>query len=377
MDTDNLIIWAWISWITLAERLAKQGESVLIIEKRNHIWWNCYDYYDENWILVHKYGPHIFRTNFEDVKNYINEFTNILDYQNKNLQFVDWLFIPFPFNFNSLYKIFPQWYANLLESIILKYFKYGERISILDFNNVINKTTWIDKKHLKFLADYITEKTYKNYVIKQRGLDINQVDKSIFDRVPINISRDDRAYPNKKYQWLPEFWYTKMFEKMLDSKNISILINTDYKKIINEIKYKRVICTAPIDEFFDYKYWILDYKNTLFKFETYDLKSFQEWAVISYPNDYDFTRITEMKKFYPKSIAYNLDRTVICKEYPLIWEDKAYPVEIKQNLDILEKYIKESKKLKNAYFLWRLANYKYQDMDLTFKNALDFFDNLN
>lgn len=376
MKVQNIIVWAWISWITLAERLAKKWESVLIIEKRNHIWGNCYDYYDENWILIHKYGPHIFRTSFEDVKEYISNFTNLVDYQHKNLQFVDGLLIPFPFNLNSLYKIFSKEYAKTLENTILKYFTYGTKISVLEFNKNIKKTTWSDKKNLEFLASYITEKTFKNYVVKQRWLDISEVDPSIFDRVPINISRDDRAYSNKKYQWLPNFWYTKMFENMIKSKKISILLNTDYKNIIDEISYKRLIYTGPIDEFFDYKHGRLDYKKTLFEFETYNLQSFQDWAVISYPNDYNFTRITEMKKFYPNSPTYDIKKSVICKEYPLKWEEKAYPVEIPKNLKILEKYIKETKKLKKIYFIWRLANYKYQDMDITFKNALDFYNNI-
>ena len=124
MKVQNLIIWAWISGCVLAERLSNKWESVFIIDKRNHIWWNCYDYYDENGILIHKYGPHIFRTSFEDVKDYVSRFTNILDYQHKNLQFVDGMLIPFPFNFNALYKIFPQSYAISLENIILKVWLY-------------------------------------------------------------------------------------------------------------------------------------------------------------------------------------------------------------------------------------------------------------
>lgn len=374
MNVQNLIIGAWITWITLAERLADKWESVLLIEKRSHIGGNCYDYYDKHWILIHKYWPHIFRTNFEQVKNYISKFTSLLEYQHKNIQFVDWLLVPFPFNLNSLYLLFPTWYAERLESIILKYFQYNTKLSILEFNNIISTIEGSDKEDLLFLSSYITEKTFKNYVIKQRWLEIDQVDPSIFDRVPINISRDDRAYSNKKYQWLPEFWYTQMFENMLKSKKISILLNTDYKDIISEIQYDRLICTSPIDEFFDYKYWTLDYKKTFFHFETYDLQSFQEGPVISYPNDYDFTRITEFKKLYPKSPTYDLKKTVICKEYPLKWEENAYPVEIPENINILQKYIEASKSLKNIYFLWRLASYKYQDMDITFKNALDLFD---
>lgn len=376
MKIQNIIVWAWISWCTIAERLSNKWEQVLIIDKRNHIWWNCYDYYDENWILVHKYWPHIFRTSFDDVYEYISRFTRILDYQHENYSFVDGIYCPFPFNFNSLYSLFSSQEAKKIEDTVLKYFSYWSQFSILDLKNKIQNVWWEDQKVLEFLVNYIIEKTNKNYVMKQRWLDIDEVDPSIFDRIPIKLSRDNRAYSNRKYQWLPEFWYTKMFENMLNNENISVLLNTDAKQIIEEIEYDKLFRTWPIDEYFNYKYGILDYKKTLFKFEYYDITSYQCYPVISYPNDYDYTRITEMKKLYPNSISHKIEKTVICKEYPLIWTELAYPVEIKENLDILERYKWDADNLKNVFFIWRLANYKYQDMDLTFKNALDFINNL-
>jgi UDP-galactopyranose mutase len=149
------------------------------------------------------------------------------------------------------------------------------------------------------------------------------------------------------------------------------MLCTDYKDIISDIDYKKIFVTWPIDEFFDYKYWKLDYRNTLFKFETYDKNEFQKSTVINYPNDYEYTRITEFKKFYPINPNNKLEKTVICKEIPWIWEINAYPVENKVNLDILWKYLMESKNNKNTYFFWRLANFKYFDMDMTIKNILD------
>lgn len=376
MKIQNIVVWAWISWCTIAERLASKWEQVLIIDKRNHIWWNCYDYYDENGILVHKYGPHIFRTNFDDVYEYVNRFTTIIDYQHCNYSFVDWKFVNFPFNFNTLYSLFSLEEAKKIETTLLKYFSYWDQFSILDIKNKIQWINWDDKDILEFLVNYIIDKTNKNYVMKQWGLSIDEVDKSIFDRIPIKLSRDNRAYSNRKHQWMPNEWYTKMFENMINNKNISVLLNTEAKKIMNAIEYERLFWTWPIDEYFDYRYWELDYKKTLFKFEYYDVNSYQDYPVISYPNDYDYTRMTEMKKLYPNSVAHKIEKTVICKEYPLIWTELAYPVEIESNLKILEKYHDDAKKLNNVYFIWRLANYKYQDMDLTFKRALDLINNL-
>ena len=137
-------------------------------------------------------------------------------------------------------------------------------------------------------------------------------------------------------------------------------------------EYEKLYVTSPIDEFFDNKYWELWYRKTLFKFETLDVQSFQEAPVVNYPNDYEWTRITEMKKFYPLSPTYEIEKTVILKEYPWIWDIKSYPIWSEKDKEIFEKYNDESKKLKNVYFFWRLANYKYRDMDKTIKNVLDF-----
>lgn len=370
MKIKNLIIWAWLSWIVLAQRIAEEkNEKVLIIEKRNHIWWNCYDYYDENGILIHKYWPHIFHTDLEDVWNYVNKFTEFTNFQHKVLWYIDWNLIPIPFNLNSIYQSFSLELAKKLEETLLKYYEYNSKVSIQELRE---KAKQEDNKDLNFLAWYIFEKVFKNYTIKQWWITADEINPDVLKRVPIVISKDNRYFPHNKYQWMPKKWYTKMFEKMLDNKKIKILLNTDYKDVISEIKYEKLYFTWPIDEFFNFKYWKLDYRKTLYKLEEYNKKSFQENVVINYPNDYEYTRITEFKKFYPDSPIFNIEKTVICKEIPWIWEIDAYPVETKENLEILEKYKKEAKKHKNVYFLWRLANYKYFDMDKTIKNVLDF-----
>ncbi|EKD24797.1 MAG: hypothetical protein ACD_80C00151G0012 [uncultured bacterium (gcode 4)] len=369
MKIKNLIVWAWPSWIVLAQRLAEKWEEVMIIEKRDHIWWNCYDYYDENWILIHKYWPHIFHTDSEDVWNYINNFSEFTNFQHKVLAFIDWNLIPVPFNLNSIYLSFSPKLAKTIEEALLKYFEYWTKVSI---NELREKAKKEQNKELGFVAEYIFEKVFKNYTIKQWWIAPEDINPDVLKRVPVLISRDNRYFPHNKFQWMPKNGYTKMFEKMLDNKNIKIVLNSDYKDIINDIEYEKMYFTWPIDEYFNYKYWKLDYKKTLYKLETYDKKDFQENIVINYPNDHEYTRITEFKKFYPNSSTYNIEKTVICKEIPWIGDIDAYPVEIKENLEILEKYKKEAAWLENIYFLWRLANYKYIDMDKTIKNALDF-----
>lgn len=369
MKLKNLIIWAWLSWITLAQKLSEKWEDCLIIEKRNHIWWNCYDYYDENGILVHKYGPHIFHTDIEEVWNYVNRFSEFTNYQHKVIWLIDGNLVPIPFNLNSVYLSFPEKFANELEQTLLKYYQYNSKVTIWEL-----RAKWQSEndKNLSFLADYIFEKVFKNYTMKQWWISADEIDPNVMNRVPIVISRDNRYFPHHKYQWMPVKWYTNMFEKMLDNEHIKVVLNCNYKNVVQEMEYEKLFVTSPIDEFFDYKYWTLEYRKTLYDIEIMNIQSYQDNSVINYPNDYEYTRITEFKKFYPNSPTFSCEKTVICREIPWVWEIDAYPVSSDENMVILEKYQDEAKKMNNIFFMWRLANYKYRDMDKTIKNVLDF-----
>ena len=364
----NVVIWAGISWITIAQQLAENWEEVLIIEKRNHIWWNCYDFYDENWILVQKYWPHIFHTDSDEVWNYLSNFTDFTNYQHKVLWYIEGKFVPIPFNLNSLYKSFPSKQAKSLEKLLYETFGDEKLITIQSIREKSEKNI-----ELQILANYIYEKVFLNYTKKQWGINESKINQEVLNRVPIVISRDNSYFPYQKYQWLPKGWYTKMFENMLNNKLIKVMLNCNYKDNIKNIKYKKLFITSPIDEFFDFKYWKLWYRKTLFKMETLNIKSFQDVAVVNYPNDYEWTRITEMKKFYPNLDTYNIKKSIIMKEIPWKWKIECYPIRTAENLNILSKYIKESNKLKNVFFLWRLACYEYLDMDKVVKNVLDFF----
>ena len=370
MKTKNLIVWAWLSWITLAQCLAERWEEVFIVEQRNHIGWNCYDYYDENWILVHKYWPHIFHTDVEEVRNYVNRFSKFTNYQHKVIWFIDGNLVPIPFNLNSIYLSFPEWYAEELEKTLLKYFSYNSKVTIWELRQ---KSESENDKNLSFLADYIFEKVFKNYTMKQWWISAEEIDPNVMNRVPVVISRDNRYFPHHKYQWMPVNWYTKMFEKMLDSPKIKVCLNTKFSDIKDEIEYEKLYFTWSIDEYFDYKYWKLWYRKTLYDLETLNIQSYQDNSVVNYPNDYEYTRITEFKKFYPNSPTFNCNKTVICKEIPWIWEIDAYPISSPENHELLKKYQSENKD-SNVKFVWRLWNYSYFDMDKTIKNVLDLIN---
>ena len=369
MKIHNLVVWAWLSWITLAQQLAEKWEEVLLIEQRNHIGWNCYDYNDENWILVHKYWPHIFHTDIEEVWNYVNRFSKFTNYQHKVIWLIDGNLVPIPFNLNSIYLSFSEKFANELEETLLKYFDYNSKVTIWELRE---KSKLENDKNLSFLADYIFEKIFKNYTMKQRGISAEEIDQAVMNRVPVVISRDNRYFPHHKYQWMPVEGYTRMFEKMLDNQNIKLMLNTKYSEVKNSIQYENLYFTWSIDEYFDYKYWKLWYRKTFYSLETLNIKSYQQNSVVNYPNDYDYTRITEYKKFYPNSLVFDCKKTVICREIPWIWDIDAYPINSEENVELLKKYQQENRN-NSVKFVWRLWNYTYLDMDKIIKNILDMF----
>lgn len=375
MKVKNLIVWAWISWITLAQCLAEKWEEVFLVEQRNHIWWNCYDYFNEDWILVHKYWPHIFHTDSEEVRNYVNRFSEFTNYEHKVLGSIDWNLIPIPFNLNSLYLSFPKWQAEKLEKALLKYFDYGSRITIRELKG---KSESENDENLSFLADYIFEKVFKNYTMKQWWISAKEIDSNVINRVPVAISKDDRYFSHHKYQWMPVEGYTKMFEKMVDDPKINIYLNTKFNDIKDKIEYEKLYFTWSIDEFFDFKYWRLWYRRILYDIETLNIPSYQKNSVVNYPNDYKYTRITEFKKFYPESESFNCNKTVICREFPWIWEIDAYPILSKENLKLLERYQKNNKD-SNVKFIWRSWSYSHLDMDKAINQVFEILkkeDNL-
>lgn len=362
-----IIIGAGITGIIIAERIANiLNRKVLIIEKRKHIGGNCYDYRDNNGILIHKYGPHIFHTNYKFIWDYLLEFTEWIYYQHKVLGFIDGKFVPIPFNLNTLYKLIPVKLAEKLERKLIDNFGYNKKIPILELKK-------IEDKDLKYLADFIYEKIFLHYTEKQWGLKPEEIESSVTARVPIVISHDDRYFQDR-YQGIPKDSYTKLFKKILQNKNIKIQMETGFKDIRHKLGHKKIFYTGAIDEFFDYKFGKLEYRRVNIDFQTWHIKSYQPASVVNYPNDYEYTRITEFKKF-----TMNESRnTTIGIEYPGNDGFMAWPVLNKKNKKIFQKYWEEAEKLKreNIYFIGRLGEYKYYDMDDTIANSLWIFNSI-
>lgn len=378
-----IVVGAGLAGVTIAERIANElNEQVLLIDKRSHIGGNVYDCYDENGILIHKYGPHIFHTNNKKVWNYLSQFTDWTEYQHKVLGYIDGQLVPIPFNLNTIDKIFPADMANQYANKLIQTFGYGVKVPILE----LNKTADVE---LKQLAKYVYEKIFLNYTTKQWGVSPNQVDSAVTARVPIHISRDDRYFQNT-YQGMPLRGYTKMVEKMVKNNKIKIMLQTDFKEIIQYDKEKikifgnpfigNIVYTGNIDDFFSYKFGELEYRSTKFDFEYSSEICHQSVATVNYPNNYDFTRITEFKHMTGQKVPYG---TTILREYPqrydrnIIGRDvPMYPVLDDTNQKIYKKYKEEAEKYNNITFIGRLAEYMYYDMDAVVKKALDTFEDL-
>lgn len=353
-----VVVGAGLAGLTLAERIANDlNEKVLIIEKRNHIGGNCFDFYDQNGILIHKYGPHIFHTNSKEVWDYLSEFTKWYHYQHKVLTYIDGSLIPMPIctdTINQLYNV------NLNNDEIEDYLK-DKALNIEDIKNSEDVV-------LSKAGKDIYEKFFKNYTKKQWDVFPNELDKSVISRIPVRYNRDVRYFTDK-YQGLPKYGYTKMCENMINNKNIHILLNTDYKDIIDQIEYDKLIYTGPVDYFFDYKFGKLKYRSLNFEFEEMHIEEYQDVAVVNYPNDYDFTRITEFKKMTGQESKY----TTIVREYPKWNGEPYYPVPTKACADQFEIYKQECDKIDNTIFVGRLAEYKYYNMDAVINIALDLY----
>ena len=347
---DYLIAGAGFAGSVMAERLAsQQNKKVLIVEKRNHFGGNAYDEYDEHGILVHKYGPHIFHTNSKEVFDYLSQFTEWRFYEHKVLANLNGELYPIPINritLNKLYKLNLKTDDDAkayLESVREK------RYPIINSEDIIINQVGKD----------LFEKFFKHYTKKQWNLFPNELSPSVCGRIPVRLNNDCRYFTDK-YQFMPQNGYTKMFEKMLNHKNIEVILNTDYKTILNDIKFDKMVYTGPIDYFFDYKFGKLPYRSIRFEWENLDIPRKQEVAVENFvDNSETFTRVTEYK-YLTGQIS---TKTSLSFEYAQLEGEPYYPIPTNQNRKIYSLYKQEAEILKDVMFCGRLAEYQYYNMD--------------
>ena len=357
---DYLIVGAGFAGSVLAERLANEGKKVLIVDKRDHIGGNAYDFYNEEGILIHKYGPHIFHTNSKDVFDYLGQFTEWRPYEHKVLASVDGQLVPIPINLNTINKLYG---LSLNEDQVEAFFESkAEKV-----DRVITSEDVVVSK----VGRELYEKFFRGYTRKQWDLDPSELDASVTARVPTRTNTDDRYFTDT-YQSMPLYGYTKMFEKMLSNPNITIILSTDYKDILDSTPHKFMIYTGPVDSYFDYCYGKLPYRSLEFEFETIDAESFQSTGTINYPNEHAYTRITDFKYLTGQQHS----KTAIVYEYPQAEGDPYYPVPRPENAEIYKKYQQLASATPNTFFVGRLATYKYYNMDQVVAQSLTLFKKL-
>ena len=359
MKFDCLVVGAGISGSTAARTLAEAGKKVLVMEQLKHIAGHCHDYLSPEGITVHTYGPHIFHTNDRGVWNYLNRFTEFRYFQHRVLSYADGLLIPFPINMDTINMV----YGTSITA--------GEVAGFLE--KEVNKSVYKDPpgNFRDAVVSQVGERLYnlffKNYTIKQWERNPEELSPEVARRIPVRGNRDNR-YFSDQYQGIPSGGYTKMIEKMLDHENISLMTGADYFRLGDTVsalldeKNSLTVYTGELDRFFNYKYGELEYRSLDIKFKTVDMEQYQDAAVVNYPNDYDFTRITEFKHM----TGEKSDKTVICMEYPMEKGEPYYVVLTETNMEKREKYIKETGILEKSgkfIFTGRLAEYKYYNMD--------------
>jgi len=361
---DVLVVGAGFAGAVMAERLARDGGyKVLVVDKREHIGGNAYDYRNDHGILVHKYGPHIFHTNSAEVFDYLSRFTKWRPYVHKVLSSVDEKLVPFPINRNTI---------NMLYGLNLQTDAEVENFFSSRAQPVAHIQTSEDVV-ISAVGPDLYEKFFRGYTKKQWGLFPSELDKSVTSRVPTRVNDDDRYFTDK-YQAMPLNGYTEMFTAMLDHPNIDVLLGVDFQKIRHQYNFKHLVYTGPIDEYYGYKYGKLPYRSLEFVLKDHDVEYFQSAAVVNYPDpEIGYTRITEFKYL----TGDQLPATTICYEYPKADGDPYYPIPRAENQEIFKKYEALSLSEKHVSFVGRLATYRYYNMDQVVGQALATYKRLN
>lgn len=355
---DYLIVGAGFAGSVLAERLATEAcQTVLLIDRRPHVGGNAYDAYNDAGVLVHQYGPHIFHTNSAEVFEYLSRFTAWRPYEHRVLTSIDGKLLPIPINLDTINRL------------------YGLELSTAELDDFFSSIAE-PVRAIRTSEDVVVSKVgrdlynkfFRNYTRKQWGLDPSELDASVTSRVPTRNNRDDRYFTDL-YQVMPEHGYTPMFENMLANPRIKVMLKTDFAEFGNHALYRHLVYTGPIDEFFHCTYGKLPYRSLRFKHETIDQERFQPAAVVNYPNEHSYTRITEYKYL----TGQRHSKTSISYEYSQAEGDPYYPVPRPENAELYKRYKLLASARSDVTFVGRLATYQYYNMDQVVAQALATF----
>lgn len=381
-----IVVGSGFSGSILARKLAEEcGRKVTIIEKRPHIGGNMYDEYDEHGILIQKYGPHFLNTNKYFIIEFLEQYAELFPHDTKLLSFIDGNYVRLPFNFRTLQQLVGAKKSEALLAKMREKFAGRDRVPIFELVDS-------DDDDVREYGNLLFEKAYRTYTAKQWGLDPEDIDRSVLDRVPMAMNFDER-YLNKDFQYLPKKGFTDLFKNMLDHPNIELRLNTDALDYIEfdeenrKITYggdqiELLVFTGAIDELFGLKYGRLPYRSLDIRYKYEEKKSILPEEIVSYPQAPGYTRSTEYKKF-----TYGIDKDIpvsmTATEYPLQYDPESenanipyYPIIAEDNIKLYEKYLAEAEKYGNIVLCGRLAEYKYYNMDICIEHALEKFEDI-
>jgi UDP-galactopyranose mutase len=352
---DVLVVGAGFAGSVCAERLASAGMRVLIIDRRSHIGGNAYDEMDAAGVRIHRYGPHIFHTNGKRIFEYLSRFTSWRPYEHRVRAEVAGRLYPIPINRRTLNDL----YGLTLDEA-------GAQAYLESVREPCVETRTSEDVVLGSVGRDLCEKFFRGYTRKQWGLDLSELSAGVAARIPTRTNDDDRYFTDT-YQCMPADGYTVMFQRMLEHPGIEVRLGVDFDELKGRLDTDLTVYTGPIDAYFGYRFGHLPYRSLEFKHEHLPHRDvFQEAGTVNYPNDYEYTRITEFKHLTGQVCA----GTSIVREYPNAVGEPYYPIPRPENEALFKKYQELAKSEANVKFVSRLAQYRYYNMDQVVGAAL-------
>ncbi len=379
---DCLVVGSGFAGAVFARQLAEEGKKVLIIEKRGHIGGNAYEDYSDNGIRVHRYGPHIFHTANKRVFEYLSRFSNFYSYNHKVLGEIEQKLVPIPINFKSIEMLFDSEKAMEIKQKLEQLFGLDKNVSVFD---LLNSNDEVVQQFGQFVFDNV----FKNYTAKQWGQHPDKVDKSAINRVPVVVGYSDN-YFSDEFQFMPKDGFTPLFEALLDHQNITVQLNTDAKDVVgfdfenkkilfnSEVFEGTLMLSCAIDYLLDFRFGVLPYRTVDLKFEDVKQEYFQQNSVVNYPNQHDYTRITEFKYL---TAQVEKSCSTILREYPKAYDpneknEPYYPINNPENNALYDRYKEMFSEFSNIVLCGRLSQYSYFNMDKVVENALNLADDV-
>lgn len=358
------VVGAGFSGAVIARHLAERGHEVIVVDERSHVGGNCHTERDaETGVMVHRYGPHIFHTGEERVWHYIQRFGTFRPYTNRVKAVAGGRVYSLPVNLLTINQFFGR---DMGPREARAFIEEKADHSIVD-------PLCFETQALRMIGPELYKAFFRGYTRKQWGIDPTELPASILKRLPLRFDYDDN-YFSHPYQGMPEQGYSAIIRHILDGKGIEIKLNCSFESMSE--KFHHVFYTGPIDRYFKFRTGRLAYRTLDFE-RFVDDGDYQGTAVINYcDEDVPYTRVTEHKYFAPWE-KEEFSRTVCFREYSRLagkCDIPYYPVRMIGDQSLLNRYIEMAREEKSVSFIGRLGTYRYLDMDVTIKEALDACD---